>query len=150
MNLSDDFCVQVRQRLHLSAALEYLHARKINNFIDHFSTATASSWPYGSARALARVMVDQQGLAGNSLAEFPELVEACFQAITKLSDRKKMKKLKNAMLSYLAMREVFIGWSQQDLPRVRGNIWTGISKDPHWLLNRGVWSILLRSYLTSI
>ena len=48
-------------------------------------------------------------------------------------------------LARVAMAEVFRAAEADDWETVRSQLWGGVTKDPNWLANRGVWSILLRS-----
>jgi glycosyltransferase involved in cell wall biosynthesis len=56
-----------------------------------------------------------------------------------------LSRLESRLISYLHMSEVFAGAEQNQRQRIKAHLWPGLRRDPTWLLNRGVISILIKS-----
>jgi GT2 family glycosyltransferase len=60
---------------------------------------------------------------------------------------RRLARTQSRLVSRLHMREVFAGVAQRDPARVQIHLWPGLRRDPAWLLNRGVLSLLIKSRL---
>jgi glycosyltransferase involved in cell wall biosynthesis len=82
--------------------------------------------------------------SGQPLAAGIQFTQALFDDLPPTPD---LDRLQARLQARLYMREVFNGHQQRDGRRVRRNWWPGVQRDPRWLLNRGVVSIVIQSYL---
>jgi glycosyltransferase involved in cell wall biosynthesis len=148
--LNNDVLKEARRRFQIKAALECLINNKIDQALFFIEKALESGWPYGNPSALARQMLDHYGLGGKRLIDQPGLLQKSLEIIHQISDGRKAHRLSRAILSYDAMRHVFIGYSQGNTTQIRSNLWSGLFNDPGWFRNRGVWKIIFYAYVPHV
>ena len=139
---------EARRRINVKAFLEHLYAEDPETGLKFLESAlTGEVWPFGSPQEMALRLIDHIGLTGRSLTNSPNLIQSCLGVVASLSNHKKSKILKRALLSYELMRQVFLGYEKGNWVQVRKHIWHGLTLDPSWLRNRGIWSILSQAYM---
>jgi glycosyltransferase involved in cell wall biosynthesis len=83
------------------------------------------------------------------IARNPEqFVETVFHNLPE--EAKGLHPLKRRVLAHLAMRQFFETHHVRAWSETLRTAWKGISNDPAWLRNRGVWVILFRSFITTL
>jgi glycosyltransferase involved in cell wall biosynthesis len=158
-----------QQMFNKAACLERAIERRYGNHPPQDKIATvARDYLHAAVIAFARDNPDQarRGLA-EAIRVYPSILErdqpledlvkaytpgVPFQAALDFTDRifsellpdtKLLAAMRSRLLSNLHMGQVFAAANQEDYSRVNQHIWSGIHYQPGWLLNRGVWAILV-------
>lgn len=137
---------ELRRRLHVKAALEFLIADRAQEAAAHLRTAFSDDvWPFGDPDTLAMRLVDAQTLSGRSLHESWQQTLALRSLLEAVLSRRRARLLWRRAASRYHMRRVFQVDPGMDPAALRQSLVQGIWHDPRWLRNRGVWSIGLQA-----
>jgi glycosyltransferase involved in cell wall biosynthesis len=149
--LNDKERVEARRRVYIRGFIESLFSRDHLSASKYLESALSDQgYPFGSSNLLAQWILDHGSIDTRLVWDHPEVISLCLTVINNINNKEKTKSLLRSCKSYVEMRQVFQGYEAKNYMQVRHHIWKGLQLDPVWLRNKGVWSILAKSYLSWI
>ena len=143
--LAEEDVAEALRRMRVRAVSEFVFAGNVTAAAEQMSLALESrAWPFGSARGLAIWLAGAQGLGGQHLSRSEAFLAILGQSLGQARPRDMAKTLWRLTTSQWHMVQVFTAhdWTR---PEVRAHLWQAIQRDPAWLGNRGIQSILVEA-----